>query len=117
MQAGNGDLVSWSSLEGLETAMGKDAAKAFAIRLLGFLETKVDETEKAFLDGYDENILNCLHKLASNAAALGALQLSQTARALEGDCREARWEHVKAQREPLIDLARRSLAILRERLG
>ena len=111
------DLISWASLAGLETAMGEDAAKAFARRLLGFLEAKVDETEKAFIDGYNENILNCLHKLASNAAALGALRLSQTARALEGDCREGRWEHVKSQQAPLLGLARNSLAILRERLG
>lgn len=111
------DIVSWSSLEGLEKAMGKDMAAAFAKKLLGFLEGKVEELEGAFTSGDHGQIRHCIHKLASNAAALGALKLSQTARALEGDCSEGRWEHVKSQKDPIMALARQSLAILRERLG
>jgi len=112
-----GEIVSWASIEGLEKAMGKEAAKAFAGRLLGFLEGKVEELDAAFAGGNHEAILHCLHKLGSNAAALGALALSLESRRLEGLCVEGRWEDVKSQKEPILTLARQSLEILKERLG
>lgn len=111
------DIVSWTSIEGLEKSMGKDAAAAFAKRLLGFLEGKVAELEQAFKDNNNDQILHCLHKLGSNAAALGALTLSQQARALEAGCVDGKWDDVKSQKEPILTLARQSLAILKERLG
>lgn len=111
------DIVSWTSIEGLEKAMGKDAAKAFANRLLGFLEGKVEELEKAFAADDNGQILHCLHKLGSNAAALGALALSAEARALEAGCVAGRWEDVKSRHTAVLSLARQSLAILKERLG
>lgn len=111
------DIVSWTSIEGLEKAMGKDAAAAFAKRLLGFLEGKVDELDKAFAASDNDRILHCLHKLGSNAAALGALSLSAQARALEAQCVDGKWEDVKSQKEPILGLARQSLSILKERLG
>lgn len=111
------DVISWSSLEGLEKTMGKPAAEAFARRLLGFLDEKVGELEKAFAGSDNDFLLHCIHKTASNAAALGALQLTQMARGLEADCHAGRWEHVKSQSQPLISLARQSLDALHARLG
>ena len=110
-------LITWASIESLEQAMGKDAATALAKRLLGFLADKVPELEAAFEKGDNEQIRFCIHKMASNAAALGALELSKAARALETECSEGRWDHVKSQGKTLVGLARDSVAELREKLG
>lgn len=110
-------IVSWDSLAGLEKTMGEAPARALAKKLLGFLEGKAAELEKAFADGDPETVRACLHKLSSNAAALGALPLSQTARALERDCAEGRWDSVQARQAEVLDLAVRSLAALKERLS
>lgn len=111
------DVISWASLEGLEKAMGKDAAAAFAKRLLGFLDEKVAEMDAAFASGDHDKIRHCLHKTASNAAALGALQLSGLARELEQGCADGRWNDVKSRHQAVIALARQSLAALKTRLG
>lgn len=110
-------VISWASIDGLEKAMGRDPAAAFAKRLLGFLDGKADELDAAFTGGDHDQIRHCLHKLASNAAALGALQLSQLARELEQGCADGRWDDVKSRHEAVIALAHQSLAALRERLG
>lgn len=111
------EVISWTSLEGMEKTMGEAAAQALAKRLLGFLHEKVAELEKAFADDDAQAGEFCLHKLGSNAAALGALRLSQAARELERECVDGHWESVRAQKEPVLDIARRSLAALDARLS
>lgn len=111
------DVISWTSIEGLEKAMGKEPAAVMARKLLGFLEGKVAETEQAFAGGDNETLLNCLHKLASNAAALGALKLCHAARALEAECHAGAWDKVRAQGGDITALSQQSVRILKERLG
>lgn len=110
------DIISWSSIEGLEKAMGVPAAHAFAKRLLGFLEGKVAEIQPAFDSGDGDTIRNCVHKLASNAAALGALQLSAVARDIEALCHAGKAADAAARKDALAALAAQSLEILRKRL-
>lgn len=110
------DVISWSSIEGLETAMGIPAAHAFAKRLLGFLEGKVAEIPAAFGSGDGETVRHCVHKLASNAAALGALQLSAAARDIEALCSAGKVAEAVAQKDALALLAAQSLEILRRKL-
>ncbi len=110
------DVISWASIEGLEKAMGIDPARAFARRLLGFLETKVSEIPVAFAAGDGDAIRSCVHKLASNAAALGALKLSASAREIEELCHDGRVAEAAAQQTPFTALAAVSLEILRNRL-
>lgn len=109
------DVISWASLEGMEKTMGKAAAHALAKKLLGFLEEKVSELEKAFADDDAQAAEFCLHKLGSNAAALGALRLSQTARNLERDCVAGNWEGVKGEKDAVLALAWQSLDVLKGR--
>lgn len=109
-------LISWASIEGLEKTMGVPAAHAFAQRLLGFLELKVAEIPAAFASGDGEQIRNCVHKLASNAAALGALQLSTMAREIETLCHEGKTAEAAARQSAFAALAAESLEILRRRL-
>lgn len=109
-------IVSWASIEGLEKAMGQPAAHAFAKRLLGFLEQKVAEIPAAFESGDGEQIRGCVHKLASNAAALGALQLSGMAREIETLCHDGKPAAAAARQQELAALAAESLAILRQKL-
>ncbi len=111
------DVISWASIEGLEKAMGKDPARMFARRLLGFLETKAAEIPAAFSTGDGDAIRNCVHKLASNAAALGALKLSAAAREIERLCHDGRVAEAAAQQAPFTALAAVSLEILRQRLA
>ncbi|MDF3023603.1 MAG: Hpt domain [Alphaproteobacteria bacterium] len=110
------DIISWSSIEGLEKAMGVPAAHAFAKRLLGFLEVKVAEIPAAFDGGDVDAIRSCVHKLASNAAALGALQLSAAARDIEALCHAGKTAEAAARKDALSDLAAQSLEILRAKL-
>jgi len=110
------DIISWSSIEGLEKAMGVPAAHAFAKRLLGFLEGKVAEIPAAFDSGDGDAIRSCVHKLASNAAALGALQLSAAARDIEALCHAGKAAEAVARQAALSDLAAQSLEILRAKL-
>jgi HPt (histidine-containing phosphotransfer) domain-containing protein len=110
------DIISWSSIEGLEKAMGVPAAHAFAKRLLGFLEGKVAEIPAAFDSGDGDAIRSCVHKLASNAAALGALQLSVAARDIEALCHAGKAAEAAARQASLSDLAAQSLEILRAKL-
>ena len=110
------DIISWSSIEGLEKAMGVPAAHAFAKRLLGFLEGKVAEIPAAFDSGDADTIRNCVHKLASNAAALGALPLSAAARDIEALCHDGKTAAAAAQKDALSGLAAQSLEILRAKL-
>ena len=114
---GNDDIISWTSLKGMEDTMGVPAARVLAQKLLGFLVLKVEELEKVYAAKEPAAIEACLHKLASNAAALGALKLSQHARALEAECRNGQWDSVMAQRQVITALARASLAALQEKLG
>ena len=109
-------VISWSSIEGLEKAMGVPAAHAFAKRLLGFLDGKVAEIPAAFDSGDGDTIRNCVHKLASNAAALGALQLSAAARDIEALCHAGKAAEAAARKDALADLAAQSLEILRRKL-
>lgn len=109
------DVISWSSLEGMEKTMGEEAAHALAKKLLGFLEEKVAELEKAFADNDAKAAEFCLHKLGSNAAALGALRLSQTARNMERDCIAGNWDGVKGEKDAVLTLARQSLDVLKGR--
>ncbi len=110
------DVISWASIEGLEKAMGAPAAHAFAKRLLGFLELKVAEIPAAFGSGDGDQIRNCVHKLASNAAALGALQLSGMAREIEMLCHDGKTQEAAARQGEFAALAAESLEILRQRL-
>ena len=111
------DIISWSSLEGMEKTMGAAAAQTLAKKLLGFLEEKVAELEKNFAADDADSTEACLHKLASNAAALGALRLSKTARDMERDCVAGQWGSVKERKDAVLDIARLSLAALKERLS
>ena len=110
------DVISWTSIEGLEKAMGVPAAHAFAKRLLGFLELKVAEIPVAFDSGDGEQIRNCVHKLASNAAALGALKLSGMAREIETLCHAGKPADAAARQDAFAALAAESLEILRQKL-
>ncbi|MCC7037430.1 MAG: Hpt domain-containing protein [Alphaproteobacteria bacterium] len=110
------DIVSWASIEGLETAMGRDPARAFAKRLLVFLESKVAEIPAAFAARDADAIRSCVHKLASNAAALGALKLSAAARDIEALCHAGKVADAAAQEAAFAALAAQSLEILRGRL-
>lgn len=110
------DLISWASIEGLEKAMGRDPARAFAKRLLVFLEAKVSEIPAAFAAQDADAIRSCVHKLASNAAALGALKLSAAAREIEALCHAGEAGQAAAQEAAFSALAAQSLDILRQRL-
>jgi HPt (histidine-containing phosphotransfer) domain-containing protein len=112
----SGGVISWDSIEGLEKAMGRDPARAFAKRLLGFLEGKVAEIPAAFALKDADAIRNCVHKLASNAAALGALKLSGAARDIEALCHAGKVAEAAAQEAAFAALAAQSLEILRQRL-
>lgn len=110
------DIISWTSIEGLEKTMGRDPARAFAKRLLVFLESKVAEIPAAFAAKDGDAIRSCVHKLASNAAALGALKLSGAARDIEALCHAGNVDEAAAREADFSALAAQSLEILRQRL-
>jgi HPt (histidine-containing phosphotransfer) domain-containing protein len=110
------DIISWTSIEGLEKTMGRDPARAFAKRLLVFLESKVAEIPAAFAAKDGDAIRSCVHKLASNAAALGALKLSGVARDIEALCHAGNVDEAAAREAAFSALAAQSLEILRQRL-
>ncbi len=110
------DIISWTSIEGLEKTMGRDPARAFAKRLLVFLESKVAEIPAAFAAKDGDAIRSCVHKLASNAAALGALKLSGAARDIEALCHAGNVDEAAAREAAFSALAAQSLEILRQRL-
>lgn len=110
------DIISWASIEGLEKTMGRDPARAFAKRLLFFLESKVAEIPAAFAAKDGDAIRSCVHKLASNAAALGALKLSGAARDIEALCHAGNVDEAAAREAAFSALAAQSLEILRQRL-
>ncbi|HYD17916.1 MAG TPA: Hpt domain-containing protein [Patescibacteria group bacterium] len=106
-----------ASLDALEKTMGPDAARIFARRLLGFLKERVGEIPAAFAGGDAEAVRSCVHKLASNAAALGALQLSALAREIEAQCHAGESAGALARQDELATAAAAAITALEARLG